>query len=51
MARLLAALLNAIVDVVTAEYTPGPRGGAFDPRLASSLPSLFGAQVARLEVI
>ena len=26
-------------------------GGAFDPRLASSLPALFGVQVARLDAV
>jgi hypothetical protein len=35
--------------LVTAEYTPGPRGGRFDPGLASSLPALYRAQVGRLD--
>ncbi len=35
--------------LVTAEYTPGPRGGVYDPALASKLPALYRAQVARLD--
>ena len=35
--------------LVTAEYTPGPCGGAFNPQLASTLPALFRTQVARLD--
>lgn len=35
--------------LVTAEYTPGPRGGTFDKNLASTLPALFQAQVDRID--
>lgn len=35
--------------LVTAEYTPGPGGGPFDDKLASTLPALFRAQVVRLD--
>ncbi|TRW78550.1 hypothetical protein FK535_24625 [Mycolicibacterium sp. 018/SC-01/001] len=35
--------------LVTAEYTPGPRGGRFDPALAAALPDLYRAQVTRLD--
>ena len=37
--------------LVTAEYTPGPRGGPFDAKLASTLPALFEAQVDRLDAV
>ena len=35
--------------LVTAEYTPGPRGGPFDDKLASTLPALFQAQLDRID--
>jgi hypothetical protein len=35
--------------LITAEYTPGPRGGPFDKDLASTLPALFQAQVDRID--
>ncbi|MBX7450900.1 hypothetical protein GR927_23205 [Mycolicibacterium sp. 3033] len=35
--------------LVTAEYTPGPRGGRFDPALAAALPDLYRAQLTRLD--
>ncbi|CAN5402826.1 hypothetical protein BH09ACT8_BH09ACT8_46470 [soil metagenome] len=35
--------------LVSAQYTPGPVGGPFDPRLAASLPGLYEAQVERLD--
>jgi hypothetical protein len=35
--------------LVTAEYTPGPRGGPFDSTLASALPALLQAQLTRLD--
>ena len=35
--------------LVTAEYTPGPRGGQFDTNLAATLPALFQAQIKRLD--
>ena len=35
--------------LVTAEYTPGPRGGPFDDKLASTLPALFQAQLDRVD--
>lgn len=35
--------------LVTAEYTPGPRGGPFDVKLASTLPALLQTQVKRLD--
>lgn len=37
--------------LVTAEYTPGPQGGPFDAELASALPALFRAQLARLDAV
>jgi hypothetical protein len=37
--------------LVTAEYTPGPRGGPFDSKVASTLPALFEAQVKRLDAV
>ncbi len=37
--------------LVTAEYTPGPRGGPFDSTLASKLPALFQAQLDRLDAV
>ncbi|MDT5011825.1 MAG: hypothetical protein QOH57_3442, partial [Mycobacterium sp.] len=37
--------------LVTAQYTPGPQGGAFDQQLASALPALYQAQVDRLNAI
>jgi hypothetical protein len=37
--------------LVTAEYTPGPRGGPFDTELASALPALYQAQVERLDAV
>ena len=37
--------------LVTAEYTPGPQGGQFDAKLASTLPALFRAQIARLDSV
>jgi hypothetical protein len=36
-------------DLVTAEYTPGPQGGAFDSRLASSLGGVYRAQIQKLD--
>jgi hypothetical protein len=35
--------------LITAEYTPGPRGGPFDDKLASKLPALFEAQTDRID--
>ena len=35
--------------LVTAQYTPGPQGGAFDGQLASSLGEVFRAQVQKLD--
>ena len=35
--------------LVTAQYTPGPRGGAFDSRLASNLGEVYRAQIAKLD--
>ena len=35
--------------LVTAEYTPGPQGGAFDSRLASSLGEVYRAQIQKLD--
>jgi len=35
--------------LVTAEYTPGPQGGPFDSRAASSLGDLFRAQIQKLD--
>jgi len=35
--------------LVTAEYTPGPQGGAFDSRLASSLGGVYRAQFQKLD--
>ena len=35
--------------LVTAEYTPGPRGGPLDSKLASALPALLQAQLERLD--
>lgn len=35
--------------LVTAEYTPGPHGGVYDPALAAKLPALYRAQLARLD--
>lgn len=35
--------------LVTAEYTPGPHGAAFDPALAEQLPALYEAQTTRLD--
>ena len=35
--------------LVTAQYTPGPQGGAFDGRLASSLGEVYRAQIAKLD--
>lgn len=37
--------------LVTAEYTPGPHGGVYDPALAAKLPALYRAQLARLDKI
>lgn len=37
--------------LVTAEYTPGPHGSAFNDELASTLVPLFRAQIARLDAI
>jgi hypothetical protein len=37
--------------LVTAEYTPGPRGAPFDAKLASTLPALFRSQVDRLDAV
>jgi hypothetical protein len=37
--------------LVTAEYTPGPGGGPFDPELASTLPALYEAQAKRLDAV
>lgn len=44
---LVAAYHRGVL--VTAEYTPGPRGGPFDSKLASALPLLLQAQVKRLD--
>ena len=35
--------------LVTAQYKPGPRGGAFDSRLASNLGEVYRAQIAKLD--
>jgi len=35
--------------LVTAEHTPGPQGGAFDKRLASSLGEVYRAQIQKLD--
>ena len=35
--------------LVSAQYTPGPRGGPFDDRLASSLADVYRAQIAKLD--
>ena len=35
--------------LVTAQYTPGPQGGAFDNQLASSLGDVYRAQVQKLD--
>lgn len=35
--------------LISAQYTPGPVGGPFDPRLAASLPGIYEAQVDRLD--
>jgi hypothetical protein len=35
--------------LVTAEYTPGPHGAAFDGALAERLPALYEAQTTRLD--
>jgi hypothetical protein len=35
--------------LVTAEYTPGPQGGAFDSRLAASLGDVYRAQIQKLD--
>jgi hypothetical protein len=35
--------------LVTAQYTPGPQGGAFDGRLASSMDEVYRAQIAKLD--
>ncbi len=35
--------------LVTAEYTPGPRGAGFDSALAERLPALYEAQITRLD--
>ena len=35
--------------LVTAEYTPGPQGGAFDSRVASRLGEVYRAQIAKLD--
>jgi len=35
--------------LVTAEYTPGPQGGAFDSRLASRLAEVYQAQIHKLD--
>ena len=35
--------------LVTAQYTPGPQGGAFDNQLASSLGDVYRAQVGKLD--
>ena len=37
--------------LVTAEYTPGPQGGQFDDKIASTLPALYEAQVKRLDAV
>lgn len=44
---LVAAYHRGVL--VTAEYTPGPRGGPFDFELASALPALLQAQIERLD--
>ena len=36
--------------LVSAQYTPGPVGGPFDPKLASSLSGIYRAQIARLDL-
>lgn len=35
--------------LVSAEYTPGPRGGAFNTQLVSSLDGIYRAQIERLD--
>jgi len=35
--------------LVTAEYTPGPQGGAFDTQIASRLGEVYRAQIAKLD--
>jgi hypothetical protein len=35
--------------LVTAEYTPGPQGGAFDNQIASRLGEVYLAQIAKLD--
>jgi len=35
--------------LVTAEYTPGPQGGAFDSELASRLGEVYQAQIRKLD--
>ena len=35
--------------LVSAEYTPGPQGGPFDPRLAAGLVDVYRAQIAGLD--
>ena len=35
--------------LVTAEYTPGPQGGAFDSQLASGLGVIYRAQIQKLD--
>jgi len=35
--------------LVTAEYTPGPQGGAFDNQIASSLGDVYRAQIHKLD--
>jgi hypothetical protein len=35
--------------LVTAEYTPGPQGGAFDSGLASRLGEVYQAQIQKLD--
>jgi len=35
--------------LVTAEYTPGPQGGAFDSQLASNLGDVYRAQIQKLD--
>jgi hypothetical protein len=35
--------------LVTAEYTPGPQGGAFDSGLASRLGEVYQAQIRKLD--
>ena len=35
--------------LVTAQYTPGPQGGAFDDEVASSLGDIYRAQIRKLD--